>query len=117
MIRTIRPTLADIRETEPLVAVDDEGRRPSDIESREPEMVIHIVALDHRSIRIDEDRQREAAGTVIIGHGRAALGDDHQDFGAKGLVRREMGLQLLQLLAAVRSPGAANEHHHRRFGA
>jgi hypothetical protein len=77
MIRTIRPTLADIRETEPLVAVDDEGRRPSDIESREPEMVIHTVALDHRSIRIDEDRQREAAGTEIIGHVRAALGDDH----------------------------------------
>jgi hypothetical protein len=28
-----------------------------------------------------------------------------------------MGLQLLQLLAAVRSPGATNKHDHRRFGA
>jgi hypothetical protein len=30
---------------------------------------------------------------------------------------RQIGLQLLQLLAAVRSPGAANEHQYRCPGA
>jgi hypothetical protein len=28
------------------------------------------------------------------------------------MIYREIGLQLLQLLAAVRSPGAANEHQY-----
>lgn len=88
MIRTIRLTLADRHEAEALVAVDDEGRWPSDIESREPETVINAIALDHRSIRIDEDRKGEAAGMVIIGDFLGALADDHQDFGSKGLVCR-----------------------------
>jgi hypothetical protein len=82
MIRTVRLTLADICEAEALVAVDDEGRRPRDIEGREPNAVVHPVALDHRPIRIDEHRQGEAVGTAIIGHFHGALPDDHQDFGA-----------------------------------
>ena len=57
MIRTIRLTLADIDEAQALVAVDDERRRSGDVVGSEPETVIDPVALNHRSIRIDKDRQ------------------------------------------------------------
>ena len=56
MIRTIRLTLADVDEAQALVAVDDEGRRPGDVEGGEPETVIDPIAFDHRPIRIDKAR-------------------------------------------------------------
>jgi hypothetical protein len=51
---------------------------------------------------------------VIFGYFIGALADDHQHLSSQGLVRRQMGLQLFQLLAAVRSPGAADEHDDGR---
>jgi hypothetical protein len=88
MIRTIPLTLADVHETEALVAVDDKGRRASDIEGGEPETVVDTIALDHRSPRIDEDWKGEPVGVMIVGDFRLALADDHQDFGPKALIRR-----------------------------
>jgi hypothetical protein len=117
VIRTIRLTLADIDEAQALVAVDDERRRPGDVVGGEPETVIDPVALDHRSIRVDEDRQGQPAGMVIVGYFIGALADDHQHLSSQGLIRRQMGLQLFQLLAAVRSPGAADERDDHRAGA
>jgi hypothetical protein len=117
MSRTIRLALADVHEEDTLRTIDDEGRWPSDVERREPETVIDAVALDHRAVRVDEDRERQAVGAVIVGHLVGALADDHQKLGSKGAIGRQIGLQLLQLPAAVRSPGAADEHDHRRHGA
>jgi hypothetical protein len=116
MIRTVRLTLAHMSEPYALMAIDDERRRTRDIEGGQPEAMIHTVALDHRAIRVDEDRQVEPVGVVVIGHFRRTLTDDHQHPSSEGLIGREMGLQLLQLPAAVRSPGAADEHDHRGFG-
>jgi hypothetical protein len=82
MIRTIRLTLANVYEANALLTVHDERGWPSDVEGREPKPMINAVALDHRTIGIDEDRQRKAAGTVIIGHFLGALADDHQDLGS-----------------------------------
>jgi hypothetical protein len=39
--------------------------------------MIDPVALDHRAIWIDEDWKAETAVTVIFGHFRGALADDH----------------------------------------
>ena len=117
MIRTIRLPLADIHEAQAPVAVDDERRRPGDVEGGEPETVIDPVALDHRSIRIDKDRQGQPVGVSIIGHFLGTLADDHQHLSSQVPIRQQMGLQLFQLLAAVRSPGATNEHDDSRAGA
>jgi hypothetical protein len=117
MIRTIRLTLADIHEAQALVAVDDERRRPGDIEGGESETVIDPIAFDHRSIRIDKDRQGQSVGMAIIAHFLGMLADDHQYLSSQGLIYRQMGLQLFQLLAAARSPGTANEHDDGRAGA
>jgi hypothetical protein len=116
MIRTIRLPLANIHETQALVAVNDERRRPGDVEGGKPETVIDPVALDHRSVRVDKDWQGQPAGMAIVGYFIGALADDHQHLSSQGLIRRQMGLQLFQLLAAVRSPGAADEHDDGRAG-
>jgi hypothetical protein len=60
-----------------LLAVDDKRGRPRDVECREPKPMIDPVALDHRAIWIDEDWKVETAVTVIFGHFRGALADDH----------------------------------------
>jgi hypothetical protein len=117
MIRPIRLPLADIHEAQALVAVDDERRRPSDVEGGEPEMVVDSIAFDHRSIRIDKDWQGQPVGMAIFDHFFGTLADDYQHLSSKGLVCRQMGLQLVQLLAATRSPGAADEHDDGRPGA
>jgi hypothetical protein len=78
VIRTIRLTCADIYEANALLTVNNERGWPSDVEGREAKAMINAVALDHRTIRIDEDGQSKAAGPVIIGHFRGALADDHQ---------------------------------------
>ena len=82
MIWTIRLTLADVCEADALAAVDDEGRWPRDVEGGEPETVIDAVALDHGSVRVDEDRKPQTAGTLKIGDLLGALADDHHDLGA-----------------------------------
>jgi hypothetical protein len=81
MIRPIRLTFADVYEADALLTVDDERSWPSDVERRQPKAMIDAVALDHRAVRVDKDRKREAVGAVIIGHFFGALADDHQDFG------------------------------------
>jgi hypothetical protein len=50
--------------------------------------MIDSVALDHRAIWIDEDRQSETTKAGIIGHLRGALADDHQDFGPESVIDR-----------------------------
>jgi hypothetical protein len=77
MIWTIPLTPANMNEAQALVAVDDERRRPSNIECGESETVIHTVALDHRAVRIDEDREAEPVGLVIPSHFLGPLPDDH----------------------------------------
>jgi hypothetical protein len=116
MIWTIRLTFPNIDKAEALIAVDEERRRPSNVVGGEPEMMIHTITFDHRAIRIDKNGQGKSSGITIIGHFLGALADDHHDLSSKGLICWQMSLQLLQLLAAVRSPGATNEHDHRGFG-
>jgi hypothetical protein len=103
-----------MREANALRAVDDKRSRPSDVERRQPKSMIDPIAPDHRAIWIDEDRQREMTNAGIIGQLPGALADDNQHFGPERVILRQVGLQLLQLLAAVRSPGAANEHQYSR---
>jgi hypothetical protein len=88
MIRTIRLTLADVDEAQALVAVDDEGRRPGDVEGGEPETVIDPIAFDHRPIRIDKDRQGQSVGMAVIAHFLGTLADDHQHLSSQGLIYR-----------------------------
>jgi hypothetical protein len=78
MRRTIRLTLADVDEAEALLTVDDERGWPSDVKGRQPEAMIDPVALDHRTICIDEDREGQAVGAVISGDSLGALANDHQ---------------------------------------
>jgi hypothetical protein len=97
-------------EPQTLSAVDDERGRPGDVEGGQAEAVIHTIAFDHRAVWIDQDREAEGTGPMVGGYFRLTLADDDQELGSKAAVGRDIGLQLLQLLAAVRSPGAADEH-------
>ena len=74
--------------------------------------MIDPVALDHRAIWIDEDREGKTMSAGVIGHLFGALADDHQDLGPERMIYREMGSQLLQLRSAVGSPGAPDEHQY-----
>jgi hypothetical protein len=56
VIWTIRLTPADIHEADALRTIDDERGRSSNVERRQPESMIDPVALDHRAIRIEEQR-------------------------------------------------------------
>jgi len=44
--------------------------------------MIDAVALDHRTVRIDEDREGEAVGAVRGGNSISSLSDNHQYFGS-----------------------------------
>jgi hypothetical protein len=79
MIRAIGLTFADREVANVLLTVDDENGWPSNVERRKPKAMIDTVALDHRAIWIDQDRQLETVCTMILGHVRAALADDHHD--------------------------------------
>jgi hypothetical protein len=95
-----------------LRAVDDEYGRPGDVEGRQPQPMVDPVALDHRAVGIDENPQGKTLPAAIVGHLLGPLADDHQDLGPESGIDRDVGLQLLQLLPAVRSPRAADEHHY-----
>jgi hypothetical protein len=110
MIRTVRLTSADVQIADALRTVDDKRGRPCDVERCEPEPMVDAVALDHRAVRIDEDRQGKTTRAAIVGHFLGALAGDDQDLGPERVIFRRIGVQLLQLRAAIRSPGAANEH-------
>jgi hypothetical protein len=74
--------------------------------------MIDPVALDHRAIGIDEDREGKTMSAGVFGHLGGALPDDHQDLGPERMICRAMGSQLLQLRSAVRSPGPPYEHQY-----
>ena len=73
--------------------------------------MIDSIALDHPTIRIDQNREGKPTSAGVIGHLLGALADDNQDLSPERMIPWEMVLQLFQLRSAARSPGAANEHH------
>jgi len=117
MIRTIRLTLADMDEAEAPRTIDDERRWPGNIESGQPQAVVDAIALDDRTIRIDQDRKAERMGTEVVTYFLRTLADDDQYLSPSRLILRKMGLQLFQLLAAVRSPGPSDEYDDGCVGA
>jgi hypothetical protein len=48
--------------------------------------MIHAVALDHRTVRIDENRKRQRLAALIGGHVSGALTDDDHDLGSQGMI-------------------------------
>ena len=88
MIRAIGLISADRQVAQALLTVDDEHGRPRNVERRKPKTMIDTVALDHRAVWIDQDRQLETVCTMKLGHVRAALADDHHDLGSYALIRR-----------------------------
>jgi hypothetical protein len=88
MIRAIGLTFADRQVANALLTIDDENGWPSNIERRKPKTMIDTVALDHRAVWIDQDRQVKTAGPMILGHVRAALADDHHDLSSQAMIRR-----------------------------
>jgi hypothetical protein len=117
VIQAIRLIPADVDEADALLTVDEKYSRPSDVERREPKPMVDPVALDDRTIWIDQNRKGETTAAVIRSHLRSALADNHHDLGPEGLIDRQIRLQLLQLLAAVRSPGTTNKHQYYSPGA
>jgi len=114
MVRPIPLTLTDVHEADAPIAIDDERRWPSDVEGGEAEMMIDAILLHDRSIGIDQDRDRQVLGLSVCLNLLGTLADDHEYLGSQAVVHLEMGLQLIQLLAAARSPGAADEHQDQR---
>jgi hypothetical protein len=87
MIRAIRLTATDMPEANTLLTIDDERCRPGNIESGNAEAMIDPVALDHRAVGVDEERDREPMGCAVFCHFRRTLADDHHYLGPHGLVR------------------------------
>jgi hypothetical protein len=114
MIRSIPLPLTDVHEADAPLAIDDERRWPSDVEGREAETMINTVLLHDRSLGIDQERDRQILGRSGGLNLCGPLADDHEYLRSQAVVHLEMGLQLLQLLAAARSPGAADEHQDQR---
>jgi hypothetical protein len=50
--------------------------------------MIHAVALDHRAIRVDEDRHGETPSAGICGYLLGPLADDDQHLGPERLIYR-----------------------------
>jgi len=69
-----------------LLTVDDKNSWPSDLERRQSKTMIDAVTLDHLPIGINQDRQVEAMSLMVRSHLRAALANDHYDFGSKPMV-------------------------------
>jgi hypothetical protein len=88
MIRTVRLTSADVHIADALRTVDDKRRRPCDVERCEPEPMMDAVALDHRALGVDKDRQGQTTSAGIVGHFVGALADDDQDLGPERVVFR-----------------------------
>ncbi len=86
VIRTIRLTSADIHEADTLRTIDDKRGRPRDVERRQPQPMIDPVALDHRAIGIDEDREGKTKSAGVFGHLFGALPDDNQDLGPERMI-------------------------------
>lgn len=105
-----------MHEANALLTIDDERGWAGDIQAGNAKAMVDPITLDHGAVGIDEDRDREPMGLAISRHFRGALADDHQDLRTQGLVLRKMGLQLIQLLAASRSPCPADKHEDHRFG-
>jgi hypothetical protein len=114
MIRSIPLIRTDVHEADALMAIDDERRWPGNIEGGEAETMIDPILLDDRSIGIDHNGKRQILGLSVRLDLLGALANDHEHLRSQAAVCLEMGLQLLQLLAAIRSPGAADEHQDQR---
>jgi hypothetical protein len=82
MIRSIPLTLANVDEAQALVLINDERRRMGDVISCQAEKMIDAVALDDRTIWIDEDRQHQTASLAVRLNFFGALADDHEHFGS-----------------------------------
>ena len=78
--------------------------------------MVDTISLDDRAIRIDQDRKAELISMKVISYFLRTLANDDQHLGAQRLIGRKMGLQLFQLLAAVRSPSPPDEYDNGCFG-
>jgi hypothetical protein len=56
MIWAVCLTFADIQKADALLTIDNKNGWPSDVERGKSKTMIDAVALDHRPIRIDQDR-------------------------------------------------------------
>ena len=114
MIRSIPLTLANVYEADAPIAIDDEHCWSGDVEGGQAETMIDPIPLDDRAIGIDQDGNRQVLRLSVRLDLLGALADDHAHPRPQAVEGLEMGLQLLQLLAAARSPGAADEHQDQR---
>jgi hypothetical protein len=71
-----------VHEPDPLLTVDDERGWPSDVKGRKPKPMMDAIALDHRTIRIDQDRKRQTVAAAVFRHFVGTLADNHQDLGS-----------------------------------
>jgi len=100
---------ADVRIADRPVLVDQEDGRPRDIQRVDPEAVPHAVGFRHVAPLIDQDVEGKASLLDVPADGLALLREDADDLDAAGGVGVDVGGELTEPVAAVRSPGAAME--------
>jgi hypothetical protein len=66
---------------ETLRTIDDERRWPGNIEGGQPQTMVDAIALDDRTIRIDQDRKAERMGAKVVSHFLRTLADDDEYLG------------------------------------
>ncbi len=82
MIRPIPLTRTDVHEADALMAIDDECRRPGDVEGSEAETMIDPILLHDRSIGVDQNGNRQILGFSVRLHLLGALPNDHEYLGS-----------------------------------
>jgi hypothetical protein len=96
-------------EANSLRPIDEKCGGTSNIKRRQTQPVIDSIAFNHLTVWINQDRKGHATSLAVFGHLRGTLTDDDDHLSSEAMVGWEMGLQLLQLNAATRSPGASYE--------
>jgi hypothetical protein len=70
-----------MNEADTLLTIDDERCRSGDIETSDSQAMIDTVALDHRAVGVDEERDGETVGGAVLCHFGRTLTDNDQDLG------------------------------------
>ena len=86
------------------VLIDQEHGRPADVPGIQPHPVPHPVGLHHVATLVDQDVEGKAGLLDVVADGVAILCEDPGDLDAAGGVGVDVGGELTEPVAAVRSP-------------
>ena len=85
--------------------IHQEHGRPADVPGIQPDAVPHTVRLHDVPALVDEDIERQTGLLDVVADGFAILREDPDNLDPAGRVGVDVGGELTEPVAAVRSPG------------